>query len=122
MYSVHSGEMVKDKNNGEPLLFVGHFAFGCTPYLPDGPGQSTDWSEQLAHGNSLPAIGEILLDCTIQDDGQTVQRTSVVIKDGESAIIDAVETAGSNHFHLRVKATASEKMAAAILQSSILHN
>ncbi len=59
MYSVHSGEMVKDKNNGEPLSFVGHFAFGCTPYLTDAPGQSTDWSEQLAHGNSLPATGDI---------------------------------------------------------------
>ena len=122
MYSVHSGEMVKDKNNGEPLLFVGHFAFGCTPYLPDAPGQSTDWSEQLANGNSLPTTGELLLDCTIQQGGQTVKRTSVVLKDAESAMIEAVGTAGSNHFHLEVEATASEKKAAAFLQASVLHN
>ena len=122
MYSVHSGEVIKDKHSGETLLHVGHFSFGCTPYLPDAPGQSTDWSEQLAHGNSIPATGEILLDCTIEHDGRTVQRTSVVIKDGESAVIEAVETAGSNHYHLQVEATASEKTAAAILQSSILHN
>ncbi len=122
MYSVHSGEMIKDENTGEPLLSVGHFAFGCAPYLPDAPGQSTDWSEQLAHGNSLPTTGEILLDCTIQDDGRVVQRTSVIIKDGESTMIEAVETAGSNHFQLHVEATASEKKAAAILQSSVRHN
>jgi bla regulator protein BlaR1 len=122
MYSVHSGETIKDKNTAEPLLHVGQFAFGCTPYLPDAPGQSTDWSEQLAHGNSLPMTGEILLDCTIQDNGHVVHRIAVVIKDGESATIDATETAGSNHFHLQVEATASEKRAAAILQSSILHN
>jgi beta-lactamase regulating signal transducer with metallopeptidase domain len=122
MYSVHSGELIKDKNTGEPLLHVGHFGFGCTPYLPDAPGQSTDWSEQLAHGNSLPTTGEILLDCTIQHDGTIVQRTSVITKDGEQAIIEAVETTGSYHYHLRVNATASEKTAAAILQSSILHN
>jgi beta-lactamase regulating signal transducer with metallopeptidase domain len=122
LYSVHSGEMIKDKNTGQPLLYVGHFAFGCTPYLPDAPGQSTDWSEQLAHGNSLPIAGEILLDCTIQEDGGTVQRASVITKDGEPAIIDAVDAGGSNHFHLQVHATAKEKTAAAILQSSILHN
>jgi hypothetical protein len=46
-------------------LEAGHFAFGCTPYLPDAPGQSTDWSDQLARGNSLPTTGEILLDCTM---------------------------------------------------------
>jgi bla regulator protein BlaR1 len=122
MYSVHSGEMVKDKNSGEPLFFVDHFAFGCTPYLPDAPGQSTDWTEELAHGDSLPASGEILIDCTILHDGQTVQRASVVIKDAESATIEAVEPDGSNHFNLQVEATASEKQAAAFLESSVQHN
>ena len=122
MYSVHSGEIINDKDTGEPLLHVGQYGFGCTPYLPDAPGQSTDWGEELAQGNSLPTSGEILLDCTIQHEGQIVRRTSVIIKDGESAMIEAVESPGSYHFHLHVQATASEKKAAAILQSSILHN
>jgi BlaR1 peptidase M56 len=122
LYSVHSGEVIKDKNSGEPLLHAGHYAFGCTPYLPDGPGQSTDWSEQLANGNSLPTAGEILLDCTIQHDGAIVKRVSVITKDAGEAIIDAVETSGSDHFQLRINATASEKTAAAILQSMVQHN
>lgn len=74
MYSVHSGEMIKDKNTGEPLLHAGQYGFGCTPFLPDAPGQTTDWSEQLAQGNSLPTTGEILLDCTIEHDGRIVRR------------------------------------------------
>lgn len=46
----------------------------------------------------------------------------MIIKDGESAMIEAVESASAYNFHLHVEATASEKKAAAILQSSILHN
>jgi len=121
MYIVHSGETIKDKS-GEPLLHMDRFAFACTPYLPDAPGQSTDWSDLLARGAPLPAAGEILLDCTIERDGQLVQRPAVITKDGESATIGVTDSTGTYHFNLRIEVTASETRAEEIMQSSMLHN
>jgi hypothetical protein len=113
-FLVKSGETIKDHSDGLPLLKVGNLRLGCTPYLADAPGRSTDWSAQKARGNSIPAAGQILLDCPIRHDGGIVQTPAVIANDGNMAIIEATDADGSDHYRLEVTASTSPgKIAAA---------
>jgi bla regulator protein BlaR1 len=113
-YLVKSGETIKDERDGLPLLKVGSLRFGCTPYLADGSGRSTDWSAQRARGNPIPATGQILLDCPLRRDGAVVATPSVITQDGNPAIIETTEADGSYHYRLEVTpSTSPEKIAAA---------
>jgi bla regulator protein BlaR1 len=113
-YLVNSGETIKDERDGGPLLKAGHLRFGCTPYLADVSGRSTDWGDQKARGNPVPTVGQILLDCPIHRDGATVQTPAVLTMDGNPAIIEITETDGPYRYQLEVTASTSpEKIAAA---------
>lgn len=113
-YLVHSGETIKDERDGLPLLKAGQLRLGCTPYLADASGRSTDWSAQKARGAPIPVAGQILLDCPIRRDGANAQAPTVITKDGNLAIIEATETDGPYHYRLEVTAsTSAEKIVAA---------
>jgi beta-lactamase regulating signal transducer with metallopeptidase domain len=112
-YLVNSGETIKDGRDGEPLLKVGDLRFGCTPYLADASGRSTDWRAQKARGNPIPIAGQILLDCPIRRDDGIVQTPTVLTEDGNTAIIEIKETDGPYRYRLEVTASTSpEKIAA----------
>ena len=57
-YVVSSGETINDDKDGRPLLRAGDWRLGCTPYLHDASGPSTDWSDQKARGIPIPAAGK----------------------------------------------------------------
>lgn len=106
-YLVASGEKIKDQN-GRPL------DFSCTPYLADGPGRSTNWSAQRARGIPAPQPGQILLDCTIRQNGQLVGSPAMLVADGQSGAAEATERGGSKRYRLEVSASTSpERIAAA---------
>jgi hypothetical protein len=110
-YLVRSGETIKDAN-GRPLDFA------CTPYLPDEPGHSTDWSDQKTHDIPLPLAGQILVDCAIRRDGEIVDRPAVIVGDGKLATIETAERGGPHRYRFEITAsTSSEKIAAARKQS-----
>jgi hypothetical protein len=110
-YLVRSGEEIKDAN-GRPLDFA------CTPYLPDEPGPSTEWSDRKARGIPLPVAGQILLDCAIRRGGEVVNRPAVIVDDGKLATIETAERDGPHHYRFDITAsTSSEKIAAARKQS-----
>jgi beta-lactamase regulating signal transducer with metallopeptidase domain len=117
-YLVHSGETIKDERDGLPLLKADTLRFGCTPYLADAPGRSTDWSTQKARGIPMPAAGQILLDCPIFRDGAVVQSPAVTAKDGDPVALEFSENAGANRYRLEVTASTSpQKIAAAKVAS-----
>jgi bla regulator protein BlaR1 len=108
-YLVNSGETIPDtRNDGGPLRKTDKFV-ACTPYLADTKGRSTDWSALKARGVPIPAAGQILLDCRIYQNGEIVQRPSVITNDGNPAIIETTDTDGSYHYRLEVTATTSPK-------------
>ncbi len=118
-YLVSSGETIKDQVDGLPLLKLplpkeGSLRIGCTPYLADTPGRSTDWSAQKARGDAIPAAGQILLECPIRHDGATVQTPTVIANDGSAAIIEVAEADSSYQYRVEVTAsTSAERIAAA---------
>src|SRR5262249_6312990 len=69
-YVVHSGEEIKDSSS-QPLQYA------CTPYLPDEPGRTTDWSAIRSRGIPVPPAGQILLVCSIREKGQVVATPAV---------------------------------------------
>jgi hypothetical protein len=106
-YLVRSGEAIKDAN-GRPL------DFGCTPYLADDPGHSTDWSEQEKRSIPRPGAGQILVDCAIRRGGEVVERPAVIVGDGKTATIETAERGGPYRYVFQITATtSSEKIAAA---------
>lgn len=119
MYVVKSGHTMKEEgNHGEPLSKVDVFV-SCTPYLPDAPGTSTDWSDVNARGTPRPAAGQILLYCPIRRYGEIVQQPSVITNDGIPATIETSGADGAVHYRLEVTATASpEKIAAAVKKAA----
>jgi len=101
-YVVSSGETIRDDKDGRPLLRAGKWRLGCTPYVHDAAGASTDWSDQKAHGIPIPAAGQILLECGIQHNDGSVQNVSVLAKDGSAAIMDVAEPGSALQYHLEV--------------------
>jgi beta-lactamase regulating signal transducer with metallopeptidase domain len=101
-YVVSSGETINDDKDGRPLLHAGEWRLGCTPYVHDALGQSTDWSDQIARGIPIPASGQILLECGIQHNDGTVRNVSMLAKDGSPAIMDFAEPGSTLQYHLEV--------------------
>jgi beta-lactamase regulating signal transducer with metallopeptidase domain len=106
-YVVSSGETINDDKDGRPLLRAGDWRLGCTPYLHDALGPSTDWSDQKARGIPLPAAGQILLECGIQHNDGTVQNVAMLAQDGSPAIIDFAEPGSALQYHLEVTPSSS---------------
>ena len=106
-YLLRSGEAIRDDKDRGPMLHAGHFRLGCTPYLPDAPERSTNWSDLKARGAPIPGPGQILFDCALQHDGGIVQRPTVITNDGNLAVIEASEPGGPTLYRLEVTATAS---------------
>jgi hypothetical protein len=101
-YVVSSGETINDDKDGRSLLRAGDWRLGCTPYLHDALGQSTNWSDQKARGIPIPAPGQILLECGIQHNGGNVQNISALVKDGSPAVMDIAEPGSALQYHLEV--------------------
>lgn len=99
-YLVHSGEEILDVNS-QPL------AIACTPYLPDEPGRTTDWSDIRSRGIPTPPAGQILLICAIRQDGRVISTPAVMMGDGKSGAIETSEEGGTRRYRLDVNASTS---------------
>jgi bla regulator protein blaR1 len=99
-YIVHSGEEIANAN-GRPLEFA------CTPYLPDEPGRSTDWSAMQSRGLPIPPAGQILLTCAIRQDGKELSSPAVMIADGKWGTIETSEQGGPRRYKLELSASTS---------------
>ncbi|HEX6638928.1 MAG TPA: M56 family metallopeptidase [Steroidobacteraceae bacterium] len=113
-YLVHSGEEIRDANS-QPLQYA------CTPYLPDEPGRSTDWTAIKARGIPLPPAGHILVLCSIREDGQEVAAPAVLMADGKPGVIEIGRKEGSVHYRLDVDvSTSAARIAAAAEQAQVV--
>jgi beta-lactamase regulating signal transducer with metallopeptidase domain len=100
-YVVASGETING-TDGKPLMHAGEWRLGCTPYLHDSSGRSTDWSDQKARGIPIPGPGQILLECSIQHKDGNVQQVAMLAKDGSPAVVDVGEPGTALQYHLEV--------------------
>jgi beta-lactamase regulating signal transducer with metallopeptidase domain len=99
-YLVHSGEDINDASS-QPLKYA------CTPYLPDQPGLTTDWSVIRARGIPVPPAGQILVLCSIREDGQEVASPAVMMADGKQGAIETSQKGGSLRYRLEINASTS---------------
>jgi bla regulator protein blaR1 len=99
-YMVHSGEEIRDRN-AQPLDYA------CTPYLPDAPDRITDWSALQARGLPVPPAGQILLVCSIRQDGEEVSSPAVMMADGKPGAIETAEKNGPRRYRLDITASTS---------------
>lgn len=110
-YIVHSGEEIANAN-GRPLEFA------CTPYLPDEPGRSTDWSSMQSRGLPIPPAGQILLTCAIRQDGKEISSPAVMIADGKWGTIETSEQGGPRRYKLELSASTSAANIAESIKSA----
>lgn len=113
-YLVHSGEEIKDANS-QPLQYA------CTPYLPDGPGQTTDWSAIRSRGIPVPPAGQILVVCSIREGDQVVASPAVMMADGKPGAIETSQPGGPLRYRLEINAsTSAARIAEAAKAGSVL--
>jgi bla regulator protein BlaR1 len=100
-HRVHPGEEIK----GRDAKMLG---YSCTPYLPDIAGQVTDWSPLLERGIPKPIDDEIVLACTIREQGVPVQTPVVIVNNGKPGTIETADA--GRQYRLDFTATASPGM------------
>jgi bla regulator protein BlaR1 len=111
-------------NSGEPAPYPPQHPYDvrCRAFLPDGNGRSSVWDDEKARGIPLPVTGQILLECTISNDGGVVSTPSVIAVDGEPATTEVDDPEHMHHYRLELYATTSkEKIAAAKVAAAVRH-
>jgi hypothetical protein len=99
-YLVHSGEDINDTGS-QPLKYA------CTPYLPDEPGRVTDWTSIRARGLPVPPAGQILVLCSIREEGQEIASPAVMMADGKPGAIETSQRGGPLRYRLDITASTS---------------
>jgi hypothetical protein len=110
-YIVKSGEEIKGANS-QPLQYA------CTPYLPDGPGQTTDWSDIRSRGIPLPPAGQILVVCFIREGDKVVASPALMMADGKPGAIETSQPGGPLRYRLEIDASTSAARIAEATQES----
>lgn len=99
-YLVHSGEDINDAS-AQPMKYA------CTPYLPDEPGRTTDWSAIRARGIPVPPAGQILVLCSIREGARVVASPAVMMGDGKPGAIETSQQGGPLRYRLDINASTS---------------
>jgi hypothetical protein len=81
--------------------------YACTPYLPDEPGRVTDWTAIRARGIPVPPAGQVLVLCSIREQGQEIASPAVMMADGKPGAIETSQKGGSLRYRLEINASTS---------------
>ena len=108
-YLVHSGEL-PDGLTGGPAV--------CTPFLPGETGSDIELEARKTLGVPVPSAGQVLLECTVRDNGAVVATPSLITANGQSTVVEVADLNGPRRYTIEVSASTSQEKIDAVKQAA----